>query len=85
MKDNNALQAFGEFQKLLDLYFTKFHDIQPIIHRPSWDMFSCQTVLLTSMSCVGALLSDDKQDGKLSWMLRDMRVDGHLVGKLAPY
>ncbi|UKZ94640.1 uncharacterized protein TrAFT101_009495 [Trichoderma asperellum] len=32
------------------------------------------------MSCVGAPLSDDEQDAELSWMLRDMLADGHLVG-----
>lgn len=72
VKDTNTLQAFGELQRLLDLYFTRFHDIQPIIHRPSWNMFSCQTVLLTSMACVGALLSDDEQDAELSWMLSEI-------------
>ncbi|EHK17818.1 uncharacterized protein TRIVIDRAFT_123833, partial [Trichoderma virens Gv29-8] len=72
VKDSNASQVFGDLHRLLDLYFSRFHDIQPIIHRPTWNMFSCPTVLLTSMACVGALLSDDEQDIELSWMLSEI-------------
>ncbi|KAL7911492.1 fungal-specific transcription factor domain-containing protein [Trichoderma velutinum] len=72
VEDSNAPQVFGDLHRLLDLYFSRFHDIQPIIHRPTWNMFSCPTILLTSMACVGALLSDDEQDTELSWMLSEI-------------
>jgi hypothetical protein len=68
----NVSQAFADLHRLLDLYFTRFHDIQPILHRPKWDMLSCPTVLLTAMACVGALLSDDEQDVEMSWLLSDI-------------
>lgn len=72
VEDSNAPQVFGDLHRLLDLYFSRFHDIQPIIHRPTWNMFSCPTILLTSMACVGALLSDDEQDTELSSMLSEI-------------
>lgn len=65
-------QAFGEFQRLLDLYFDRFHDIQAIIHKPTWNMAACPTVLLTAMACIGALLSGDKRDAELSSALSDI-------------
>lgn len=65
-------QAFSEFQRLLDLYFDRFHDIQAIIHKPTWNMAACPTVLLTAMACIGALLSGDKRDAELSSALSDI-------------
>lgn len=65
-------QAFGEVQRLLDLYFDRFHDIQAIIHKPTWNMAACPTVLLTAMTCIGALLSSDRRDTELSSSLSDL-------------
>lgn len=67
-----AAEAFGNFQRLLDLYFTHFHDVQAIIHKPTWDRASAPTVLLTAMACVGALMSDDPSDVELSSSLSEL-------------
>jgi hypothetical protein len=67
-----ATQALGSIQRLLDVYFSRFHDIQAIIHKPTWNMETCPTVLLTAMACVGALLSEDERDTELCSMLGDI-------------
>jgi hypothetical protein len=67
-----AIDALGDIQRLLDIYFSRFHDIQAIIHKPTWNMDTCPTVLLTAMACVGALLSEDERDADLCSMLSDM-------------
>ncbi|KAG7101524.1 hypothetical protein HYQ44_019185 [Verticillium longisporum] len=72
VQDANTAQALSDLQRLLDLYFARFHDIQPILHRPTWNMAECPTVLLTAMACVGALLSDEERDTELSWSLSDI-------------
>lgn len=64
-----AVEAFGNLQHLLDLYFAHFHDVQAIIHRPTWDRASAPTVLLAAMACVGALMSDNPADVQLSNVL----------------
>jgi transcription factor-like protein/Zn(2)-Cys(6) binuclear cluster domain-containing protein/C2H2 type zinc finger protein len=65
-------QAFGEVQRLLDLYFDRFHDIQAIVHKPTWNMAACPSVLLAAMACIGALLSGDRRDTELSSSLSDL-------------
>ncbi|KAM0279744.1 hypothetical protein ACHAQH_004435 [Verticillium albo-atrum] len=72
IQDANASRALNDLQRLLNLYFTRFHDIQPILHRPTWVMAECPSVLLTAMACVGALLSDEERDVELSWSLSDI-------------
>ncbi|EGY14159.1 uncharacterized protein VDAG_05323 [Verticillium dahliae VdLs.17] len=72
VQDANTAQALSDLQRLLDLYFARFHDIQPILHRPTWYTAECPTVLLTAMACVGALLSDEERDKELSWSLSDI-------------
>lgn len=72
LRSGNAIQAFGLLQRLIDAYFTRFHDIQAIIHKPTWDMSSCPTVFLAAMACLGALLSDSKEDTELSCGLSEI-------------
>jgi uncharacterized C2H2 Zn-finger protein len=67
-----AAEAFGNFQRLLDLYFAHFHNVQAIVHKPTWDRACAPTVLLTAMACVGALRSDDPSHVKLSSSLSDL-------------
>ncbi|KAB5518913.1 fungal-specific transcription factor domain-containing protein [Coniochaeta sp. 2T2.1] len=72
LRENEHVCAFHDFQRLVDLYFARFHDIQAIIHRPTWDLVSCPTVLLAAMACMGAMLSDSKTDAELSPALSDI-------------
>lgn len=72
LHESGSAEAFGDFQRLLDLYFTRFHDVQSIVHKPTWNQASCPTVLLTAMACVGALLSDEPGDADLSTALSDI-------------
>lgn len=72
LRENEHIRAFHDLQRLVDSYFTRFHDIQAIIHKPTWDMASCPTVLLTAMACLGAMLSDSKADAELSQKLSDV-------------
>lgn len=72
LRDNDHVRAFDDLQRLVDVYFARFHDIQAIIHKPTWDMASCPTVLLTAMACLGAMLSDSKSDADLAPKLSDI-------------
>ncbi|KAH7028961.1 uncharacterized protein B0I36DRAFT_410598 [Microdochium trichocladiopsis] len=71
-QDAVAAQATALLRRLLDLYFAKFHNIQPIIHLSTWEMTTCPTVLLAAMACVGALLSNDPPDHDLATSLGEI-------------
>jgi hypothetical protein len=62
----NLLSAYNLLKRLVDVYFTRFHPIQPVTHIPSWNLMSCPTVLLAAMACIGAMLSDDPGASHLS-------------------
>ncbi|RMJ19362.1 hypothetical protein CDV36_001032 [Fusarium kuroshium] len=72
LRDTHAVQAFGDLQRLVDSYFDRFHDVQAILHKPTWAMSSCSPALLTAMACIGALLSDRESDAELSWALGEI-------------
>lgn len=72
LQESHCIQAFYELQRLVDLYFIRFHDIQAILHRPTWDISSCPTVFLAAMACVGALLPDSKADAEMSLALSEI-------------
>ncbi|KAJ5223330.1 hypothetical protein N7468_007872 [Penicillium chermesinum] len=42
-------------QRIIDCYFSQFHDILAIIHVPTFSIRDCSTVLLASMACIGAM------------------------------
>ncbi|KAH8171969.1 fungal specific transcription factor domain-containing protein [Sarocladium implicatum] len=72
IKSPGAAQAFHDIRRFLDLYFDRFHDIQAIMHKPTWKLEACPTVLVTAMACVGALLSNNPRDVELSKSLSDI-------------
>jgi hypothetical protein len=72
LRDTHAVQAFGDLQRLVDSYFDRFHDVQAILHKPTWAMSLCPPALLTAMACIGALLSDKESDAELSWALGEI-------------
>ncbi|KAF5562337.1 hypothetical protein FNAPI_3233 [Fusarium napiforme] len=72
LRDPHSIQAFCSLQRLVDSYFSRFHDIQAIIHKPTWTMSACPPILLTAMASVGALLSDSQSDYELSVALSEI-------------
>ncbi|CAG7557445.1 unnamed protein product [Fusarium equiseti] len=72
LRDSHSIQAFCDLQRLAESYFTRFHDVQSILHKPTWTMSSCPPAMLTAMACIGALLSDNPSDVDLSFVLSDL-------------
>jgi hypothetical protein len=72
LRDPHSIQAFCSLQRLVDSYFSRFHDVQAIIHKPTWTMSACPPILLTAMASVGALLSDSQSDYGLSVALSEI-------------
>jgi hypothetical protein len=62
----NLISAFNLLRGLVDVYFARFHPIQPVTHIPTWNLATCPTVLLAAMACIGAMLSDDPSAAELS-------------------
>lgn len=67
----SAASGFVLLQRLLDAYFAKFQMIQPIIHGPTFDASDCRTILLASMACIGAVLSESPDSADLAAILSD--------------
>ncbi|RBR09334.1 uncharacterized protein FIESC28_09942 [Fusarium coffeatum] len=72
IRGSHSVQAFCHLQRLAESYFTRFHDVQSILHKPTWTMSSCPPAMLTAMACIGALLSDSPSDIDLSFVLSDL-------------
>lgn len=60
LQDSTLLPAVYLVQRSIDCFFSDFDSILPMIHRPSWSLSSCPTVLLASMACMGAMFLDDE-------------------------
>ena len=60
LKDCTILPAVHLVQRSIDCFFSDFDSILPMIHRPSWSLSNCPTVLLASMACIGAMFSTDE-------------------------
>lgn len=45
-------------QEFIDLYFSKWYHICPIIHRPSWSLDTAPSLLMAAMISIGAGFSD---------------------------
>jgi hypothetical protein len=72
IRDANMSQAVGLLRHLLDTYFNRFHDIQPIIHVATWSISGCPSILLAAMACVGAMLSEEEGHFELSTSLSEI-------------
>jgi hypothetical protein len=57
---------------LIDVYFSSFQVIQPMVHVSTWNMAECPTVQLASMACVGAVLSTDSTFSDGASVLSDL-------------
>lgn len=72
IRDPIISQGMDLLKTLIDIYFTSFQVIQPIIHVPTWNMANCPTVQLASMACVGAVLSTDTTLSSSAGTLSDL-------------
>ncbi|KLU81076.1 hypothetical protein MAPG_00171 [Magnaporthiopsis poae ATCC 64411] len=58
LADASLTHAAALARGLVDVYLARFHPILPLLHVPTWDVFSVPTVLVAAMACIGALVSD---------------------------
>lgn len=70
--DMNMMSAMDVLKNSLDLYFTEFHAVLPLVHIPTFNMAQVPTVTLASMSCIGAMYSDDRQGTEQASSLSEM-------------
>lgn len=59
--DCTKLSALHLLQQTINRFFIEFHPILPLVHVPTWSLFTCPTVLLTAMACIGAMLMEDSE------------------------
>lgn len=72
IQDLSILSAMDLLKNSLDLYFSEFHSVLPVVHIPTFNMAKAPTVTLAAMSCIGAMYSDDRQGTDQSWSLSEM-------------
>ncbi|KAL2435607.1 hypothetical protein ABEF95_006334 [Exophiala dermatitidis] len=72
VQDLNMMSALDLLKNSLDLYFSEFHSVLPVIHIPTFNMARVPTVTLAAMSCIGAMYSDDRLGTDQSWSLSEM-------------
>lgn len=70
--DVNVISAMELLKNSLDLYFTEFHAVLPLVHVPTFQMTKVPTVTLAAMACIGAMYSDDQQGTEQSWSLSEI-------------
>ncbi|KAH8807130.1 fungal-specific transcription factor domain-containing protein [Xylogone sp. PMI_703] len=68
----HIMPSIGLLKHFLDLYFTRFHHVMPIIHTPTWEISSSPTVLLAAVAAIGACFSDIEGALELSWSLSEI-------------
>jgi hypothetical protein len=66
------LAAMQLLRNSLDLYFSEFHSVLPVIHVPTWHISNVPTVALAAMACIGAMYSDDQKGTQQAWSLSEM-------------
>lgn len=69
--DATTLPAINLLRNAIDAYFSKFHDILPVIHVPTWDLTKAPSVLLAAMACIGAMHLDIPDAGDKANALSD--------------
>ena len=70
--DVNMMSAMELLKNSLELYFTEFHAVLPLVHVPTFQMTKVPTVTLAAMACIGAMYSDDQQGTEQSWSLSEI-------------
>ncbi|KAK5214342.1 hypothetical protein LTS03_004008 [Exophiala xenobiotica] len=71
-QDLSMMSAMELLKNSLDLYFSEFHAVLPLVHMPTFNMNKVPTVTLAAMSCIGAMYSDDRQGTEQSSSLSEM-------------
>ncbi|RFU28956.1 hypothetical protein B7463_g7391, partial [Scytalidium lignicola] len=56
----------------VDLYFLRFHEFWPIIHRPTFKVKETPLILVLSMACIGACYSDIEKSGEFANTLAEL-------------
>ncbi|KEZ44922.1 hypothetical protein SAPIO_CDS2284 [Scedosporium apiospermum] len=69
--DSNMSMGLDLLQRLLNVYFSDFQIIQPIIHLPTWSIPTSPPVLLAAMACIGAVLSSEPNAAELAATISD--------------
>lgn len=60
LQDCTILPAVHLVHRSIVCFFSDFDSILPMIHRPSWSLSCCPTVLIASMACMGAMFLNDE-------------------------
>lgn len=71
-QDMSMVSALELLKNSLELYFTEFHSVLPLVHVPTFNLAKVPTVTLAAMACIGAMYSDDRQGTEQSWSLSEM-------------
>ena len=70
--DVNMVSAMDLLKNSLELYFSEFHAVLPLVHVPTFQMTKVPTVTLAAMACIGAMYSDDQHGTEQSWSLSEI-------------
>jgi hypothetical protein len=70
--DFNATAAFHLLRRAVDSFFSHFNSILPIVHVPTWDMFSTPTALIAAMACIGSIFVDSSDAWENSLLLSEI-------------
>lgn len=70
--DFNATAAFHLLRRAVDSFFGHFCAILPIIHVPTWDMFTTPTALIAAMACIGSTFEDCSDAWENSLLLSEI-------------
>lgn len=54
--------AILRLERLLNVYFSKFHANMPIIHKPTWNIMTTPSCVVAAMACLGST-SDNRVQG----------------------
>jgi hypothetical protein len=83
--DVGMMSAMELLKNSLELYFSEFHAVLPLVHIPTFQLTKVPTVTLAAMACIGAMYSDDQQGTEQSWSLSEICIQmiAYLVGFLS--
>ncbi|GAD92017.1 conserved hypothetical protein [Paecilomyces variotii No. 5] len=70
--DYTKLSALHFLQQTMDRFFVEFHPILPLVHIPTSGLFTCPTVLITAMACIGAMLMQDSESPEKTMAFSDL-------------
>ncbi|OCT53940.1 hypothetical protein CLCR_09525 [Cladophialophora carrionii] len=70
--DVSMMSALDLLKNSLELYFSEFHAVLPLVHIPTFQLTKVPTVTLAAMACIGAMYSDDQQGTEQSWSLSEI-------------